>query len=161
MFVYTVRSSSVKFFAVLLLCLVLLVALMLSGGAVSASAEVKGGVDFTGIKTKEDRIEFLTSQGLKIDSESEEATEIIMPEDFDRVLKGYNELQRRQGLDITRYARKRVVRYTYKVMDYDDGDGADGAAPTVYANIFVFRQRIIAADVSCAEQGGFVHPVVK
>ncbi len=156
MFVYTVRSSSVKFFAVLVLCLVLIITMMLSGGVVSASAEPTGQVRFTGIKTRDDRVAFLESQGVAVDPESESSAELVMPEDFDTVLKGYNEIQRKQGLDITKYARKRVTRYTYRVTEYEGSQATE-----VYANLFVYRGRIIACDVSSRELGGFVNPVVR
>ncbi|MBQ2737578.1 MAG: DUF4830 domain-containing protein [Clostridia bacterium] len=156
MFVYTVRSSSVKFFAVLLLCLVLVITLMLSGGVVSASAEPTGQVRFTGIKTKEDRIAFIASAGATVDAESEEVAELVMPESFDTVLRGYNEIQKSQGLDITKYARKRVTRYTYRLAEYEGEQNSE-----VYVNIFVYRNRIIACDVSSRDEGGFVRALVR
>lgn len=148
MFVYTVRSSSVKFFAVLLLCLVLVITLMLSGGVVSASAEPTEQVRFTGIKTKEDRIAFISSSGATVDAESEESAELVMPENFDTVLRGYNEIQKSQGLDITKYARKRVTRYTYRLTEYEGEKCED-----FFANIFVYRNRIIACDISSKASG--------
>ena len=72
-----------------------------------------------------------------------------MPEDFDRVILGYNQIQKTQGLDLTKYERKRVTHYAYEVTNYD----SDGA---VYVNLLVYRNRIIAADISSASDGGFV-----
>jgi hypothetical protein len=68
------------------------------------------------------------------------------------VILGYNELQKKQGLDLSKYARKKVTRYTYKVTNYDsDGD--------VYASLFVHRGKIIACDLSSASPDGFVLPL--
>ena len=75
-----------------------------------------------------------------------------MPENFDRVILGYNELQKKQGLDLSKYQKKRVTRYTYKVTNYDaEGD--------VYANLFVYRGKIVACDVCSANPDGFVIPL--
>ena len=75
-----------------------------------------------------------------------------MPDSFDRVILGYNELQKRQGLDLSKYAKKRVTRYSYRVSNYD----SDGE---VYANLFVYRGRIVACDISSADPEGFVIPL--
>ncbi len=155
MFIYTVRSSSVKFFAVLVLTLTVLIALILSGGSVFASAEPVGTVSFEGISSKEARVGFLSSQGLTVKEGSEEECEFVMPENFDRVMAGYNQIQKAQGLDISKYAKKKVTRYTYIIENYENYDG------TVYANLLIYRDRIIACDVSSADPKGFVNPVVK
>ena len=153
MFVYTVRASGLKFFAVVALTLVVLVGLVLGGGTVLASA-APGEVNFSGMKTREDRIAFLASFGIEVEGE-EECVSFVMPEDFDRVLLGYNELQRRQGLDISKYAKKKITRYTYTVSNYEGYNGE------VKANLLVYRNRIIACDISSADPGGFVEPIVK
>ena len=75
-----------------------------------------------------------------------------MPENFDRVILGYNELQKRQGLDLSKYAKKKVIRYTYRVENHtDEGE--------VLANLFIWRGRVIACDVSSADPEGFVEPL--
>ena len=126
---------------------------MISGrdGVVSASSLVTE-VDFSGIKTKDDRIEFISDFGIKVDPESENEAAFRMPESFDRVILGYNELQKKQGLDLSKYHNKRVTRYTYKVTNYD----SDGE---VYANLFVYRGKIVACDLSSADPSGFVVPL--
>ena len=153
MFVYTVRASGLKFFAVVALTLVVLVGLVLGGGTVLASA-APGEINFSGMKTREDRIAFLAAFGIEVE-EGEECVSFVMPEDFDRVLLGYNEIQRRQGLDISKYAKKKITRYTYTVSNYEGYDGE------VKANLLIYRNRIIACDISSADPGGFVEPIVK
>jgi hypothetical protein len=153
MFVYTVRASGLKFFAVVALTLVVLVGLVLGGGTVLASA-APGEINFSGMKTREDRIAFLAAFGIEVE-EGEECVSFVMPENFDRVLLGYNELQRRQGLDISKYAKKKITRYTYTVSNYEGYDGE------VKANLLIYRNRIIACDISSADPGGFVEPIVK
>ena len=152
MFVYTVRASGLKFFGVVALTLAVLAALVLGGGTVLASA-MPTEVDFSGMKTKENRVAFLNSFGIEVEDD-EESVSFVMPENFDRVLLGYNELQRRQGLDISKYAKKKITRYTYTVSNYEGYDGE------VKANLLVYRGRIIACDISSADPGGFVEPIV-
>ena len=84
--------------------------------------------------------------------EGEEEAAFRMPESFDRVIGGYNELQKKQGLDLSKYQHKRVTRYTYKVTNYD-GEGE------VYANLFIHRGKIVACDLSSVDPEGFVIPL--
>lgn len=153
MFVYSVRASTVKFFTVIGIVLVLLAVAVGIGdnAAVYASGTVE--VNYGGIKTNEDRLEFIESFGIKVNSEPKEEKSFTMPEDFDRVILGYNELQKKQGLDISKYAKKKVTRYTYDVTNYSD----EGVYVTV--NLLVYRSRIIACDMSSGEVGGFVYPL--
>jgi hypothetical protein len=68
------------------------------------------------------------------------------------VIQGYNELQKKQNLDVTKYVGKRVTRYTYKVTNYN----SEGE---VYANLFIYRSKVIACDVCSASPQGFVVPM--
>ena len=68
---------------------------------------------------------------------------------------GYNEIQKDQGLDLSKYAKKKVTRYTYTLKDYNEYDGE------VYVNLLVYRGRVIGCDVSSADPEGFVEPLIK
>ncbi len=153
MFVYSIRSSTVKFFGVLLVAVLAIIGIVIAGdgGVVSASSTVTG-IDYSGIKSAEERIAFIEQFGIEVDKASESEEGFKMPDNFDRVILGYNELQKKQGLDLSKYAKKRVTRYTYRVTNYNsDGD--------VYANLFIYRGRIVACDVSSADPEGFVIPL--
>ena len=152
MFIYSVRASSLKLCALIVLTLALLVGVgtLADGEAISAAAS--GDIQYSGIKTNEDRVAFIESFGVLVTDDPIEEKTFTVPENFDRIISGYNELQKRQGLDISRYAKKKVTRYTYKVENYDlDGE--------VYVNLFIFKNKIIACDICSAEQGGFVTPL--
>ena len=153
MFIYSIRGSTVKLFGVMALAIVLLFGIALSGSANSISASSSATeIDFSGIKTNEDRVKFIENFGIKVDETPIEEEAFRMPENFDRVILGYNELQKKQGLDLSKYQKKRVTRYTYKVTNYDaEGD--------VYANLFVFRGKIVACDICSANPDGFVVPL--
>ena len=153
MFIYSVRATTVKFFAFVALSLVILGGLALFSGENTVAASSSGEwIDFVGIKTNEDRTKFIESFGIEVDDEPIEEQSFAMPENFDRVILGYNELQKKQGLDLSKYAKKKVTRYAYKVTNYDhDGE--------VYANLFIHRGKIIACDVSSVSPDGFVVPL--
>lgn len=152
MFIYSVRASTIKFFGFLALVLAVLFAIVLTGGGGSVIASADGVIDYSGMKTNEDRVAFIEGFGIKVDAEPIEEIPFIMPDNFDRVILGYNELQKKQGLDLSKYAKKKVTRYTYKVTNYDN----EGE---VYANLFVYRSKIVACDLSSADPEGFVVPM--
>ncbi|MBQ7314873.1 MAG: DUF4830 domain-containing protein [Clostridia bacterium] len=153
MFIYSVRASHVRFFALLAAAVVLLVGFVALGGsqAVFASAEAGGDYSFGGVKDAEGRLSFLSQFGIEVKGDAEEQG-FTMPQDFDRVLRGYNEVQKAQGLDLSKYVGKNVTRYTYEVSNA----ACEG---TVYATILVYRGRVIACDVSSADPTGFVKPM--
>ena len=152
MFVYSVRASTVKFFAFIALSFVILGGLAIWGGGTAMASASGDWIDFSGIKTNEDRVKFIEDFGIKVDDTPVEEQSFAMPDNFDRVILGYNELQKKQGLDLSKYAKKKVTRYAYKVTNYDhDGE--------VYANLFVHRGKIVACDVSSVSPDGFVVPL--
>ncbi len=153
MFICSVRASSIKFFAVIVLTLVILFSLVAfgEGESVYASAEGKE-INYGGIKTKEDRLAFIEGFGLKVDKDSEKEESFVMPESFDRVILGYNELQKEQGLDLSKYTKKKVAHYTYTVTNYNH----EG---TVVVNLFVYRNKIIACDIASGDGDAFVLPL--
>ena len=153
MFVYSVRASTLKFFAVIGVCLVLLITFATLGSGETVYASVDGRtINYGGMKTAEDRIAFIESFGLRVDPASETEEQFSMPENFDRVLSGYNEIQKSQGLDLSKYTKKKVTHYTYKVTNYD----FDGP---VYVNLLVYRSKVIACDISSGDPKGFVLPL--
>ena len=76
-----------------------------------------------------------------------------IPAEFDSVLDRYNSLQMDQGLDLSKYKRKTLTRYTYQVTNYPDYEG------TVYANLLVYRNKVVAGDLCSASADGFVSPL--
>ncbi len=156
MFIYSLRASTLKFFAVICVSLVALITMIAfipaygsDEGYVAASGEVD--IQYDGVKTGEDRIEFLKQFGWEVKADPKESVEVTIPAEFDKVFTGYNEIQRRQGLDLSKYKKKKVMRYTYEITNYE---GAEG---TVYANLLIYRNRVIGGDVCSADTSGFIH----
>ena len=155
MFIYSIRASTVKFIALILFLGVVIGGLVISGQTGSVSAvSLATEIDYSGIKTKDQRVAFMKNFGIEVDAGSEEEEAFRMPENFDRVILGYNQLQKKQGLDLSKYQNKKVTRYSYKVTNYK-GEGE------VYANLFIHRGRIVACDISSASPEGFVIPLTQ
>ena len=154
MFIYSFRASSLRFFALLLLAAGALTALIIFVPAYEPQEynDTAASISYDGIETNEDRIAFLSQFGYKVSGEPIESVELTLPDDFDRVFSGYNELQKAQGLDLTKYKGKTVTRYTYEVTDYPGREGEK-----IYANLIVRKNRIIAGDICSAEPSGFIH----
>ena len=155
MFVYSVRASTVKFAAVIVLALVALVIALSFGGGEAVYASLDGKeINYGGIKSAADRLEFIKGFGIEVKEAPTAEESFSMPESFDRVIGGYNEIQKRQGLDLSKYTGKRVTHYAYEVTNW----GGEGA---VYVNLLVHRNRIIACDLSSKAEGGFVLPLTE
>ena len=154
MFIYSIRAATLKFLATVLLAVTVLTILVALGTADSIYASADGKeINYSGIKTNEDRIAFIESFGIKVNSTPATEQTFTMPEDFDRVILGYNQIQKTQGLDLTKYSRKRVTHYAYEVTNYS-------SSGQVYVNLLVCRNRIIGADISSSSDGGFVSSLV-
>lgn len=155
MFIYSLKASTVKFFAVICVALATLITLIafipVGDESVSASAEI----NYSGVKTNEDRISFLAQFGWQVKPDAVAAVEVRVPEEFDKVMGAYNEIQKGQGLDLSKYKGKNVTRYTYEITNYD------GFGGVVYANIIVYRNKVVAGDVCSADVSGFMHGLAR
>ena len=173
MFIYSFKASSIKFFGIICVALAALIALIAfvpayaggnlsgnSGGGVAVGApEAESGVTvsirYDKVKTADDAAGFLSQFGWIVDAGSAEAKDVTIPAEFDKVFAGYNELQKAQGLDLSKYKKKSVTRYTFAVTNYEGYEG------TVYANVLVYRNRVIGGDICSADVSGFIHGFAK
>jgi hypothetical protein len=151
------RATTVRFFGVIcvaLLVLVTLIALVPPLQPVAASGEPESeaplSISYEHIRTNEDRVAFLAQFGWEVEQTPLEETTATVPTEFDKVFAAYNEMQRAQGLDLAKYTGKDVTRYTFSVSNYKDFEG------TVYANVLVYRNRVIGGDLCSADVTGFV-----
>ena len=154
MFIYSVRASSVKFFLLIALTLGLLVGILIFGEGSAVMASATADVKLGGIKTNEDRLEFISQFNISVAGEAKESESFTVPDNFDRILSAYNEIQKSQGLDLTKYKNKSVTRYTYSVNGYEGYEGE------VNVNLIIYRNTVIACDISTADPTGFVRPLI-
>ena len=148
MFIYTIRASTLRFLSVLLLSGLLLSGLTIYG--MTATETAAEGIRYDSIRTESDRRALLSSLGFEVTADAETTAEFTLPDALDTVLLGYNELQKAQGLDIGKYTGKTVTRYTYLIPDYEGYDGK------VYANIILYRHRVVALDLTGVGEESFV-----
>lgn len=152
MFVYSIKATTLRFLSVLLLSGIALagVTVFASTASSEATGAVSETVSYENIKTESDRREFLSSFGYEVSTDAQSTVDFTLPKALDAVLLGYNEIQKEQGLDLGKYTGKKVTRYTYEIPEYEGYDGK------VYANIIVYRGRVIAADLTGVGEEGFV-----
>ncbi len=159
MFVYSLRASTLKFFAVVCVALTALITMITfipsydSGDIGYIATGVQKEVRYDKIKTNDDRIAFLSQFGWEVNATPVETREVKIPTEFDKVFTSYNEIQKQQGLDLSRYKNKNVTRYTYEITNYSDSQ----QGVKTYANILVYRNKVIGGDICSADVGGFIH----
>ena len=143
MFIYSVRANTLKFAGAVLLTLAVMVTLMffIEPYSVEAVGDAEETVVYSGAKTDTGRRDFAAQFGWELASSEPEEKEFTVPQNFDRVLAGYNQIQKSQGLDLSRYAKKKVTRYTYEIANFEGEEGK------VYLNLIVYRDRVIAGDI--------------
>lgn len=151
MLICTVRAGTLKLVSVLVLFAVTLTAVVLF--MLPLGGEAVPSIALSGIKTEEDRLAFLREAGASVSGGAVEVAEFTVPADFDRVLLGYNEIQKKQGFDLSRYARRTVTRYTYEGTD----PRCEGR---VFFNLIVYKDKVVGADVTSAEGKNFVSPLL-
>ena len=162
MFIYSVRAGTLKFVGVICVALVALITLLAfmptirgidNAGNTSAGAAASGkqSIRYEKVKSAEDVAQFLAQFGWETKGQPVEVQEVTIPSEFDRVFTNYNELQKQQGLDLSRYRRKKATRYTMEITNYGDYNG------TVWANVVVYHGKVIGGDVCSADMTGFIH----
>ena len=148
MFIITAKLDKKKVIAGAFL-LVVLAALLILLLSPSDKAKSAGNFDAV-VKTNAQRVEFLESFGWKVSPEPIEEQRVTIPKDFSKVYDKYNALQKEQGFDLKKYSGLEAVRYTYEITNHPSASGR------VVADIIVYRNKIIAADIQCVGADGFM-----
>lgn len=159
MFICSMRAGTIRFFAIICVALAALITLIALvpelQPAAAAGNEITEqpaeSIRYEKIRSNEDRIAFLAQFGWQVEGEPKESANVAIPAEFDKVFSAYNEIQRAQGLDLSKYASRTVERYTYRVTNYEGYDGE------VLANLLICRGRVVGGDICSADQNGFLH----
>ena len=97
-------------------------------------------------QTNEQRLAFFVSNGVEVEGEPCEITEVIIPLEFNAIYAKYEALQKSQGLSLEQYKGRRVYRYTYLVKNKKDS----------VAELLIADEKIVAAAlVSLSQNGNF------
>lgn len=155
MFIYSVRAGTLKFVGAICVALVAMITIIAflpgTNNAVVDTGATTQSVKYEKVKDAADVASFLSQFGWQVKAEPIEVKEVVIPSEFDRIFTNYNEIQKQQGLDLTRYKRKTATRYTMEITNYGDYEGK------VYANVIVYHNRVIGGDICSADVSGFMH----
>ena len=125
----------------------------LNFGQAMASQEVSASAlpNPKGVKSNEDRIAYLSTNGWQVSSETLASKELLIPAELDESYDEYLALQAQQGFDLEEYAGKRVKRYTYEITNYPSGEQG------VQANLLLYKNTVIGGEVLSPQLDGFLH----
>ncbi len=156
MFVWSIKASTFKLVGVVVISAAVLALLIGIIPSVTLSsvetgvAVINSELVFDGVETSADVAEFAKQFNIYVGNSPCETVELRIPQKFDAVLEKYNEIQKNQGLNLEKYKNKQVKRYTYAVLD------DKGSETGSYLSIIVYKNRVVAGDISNNENGGFV-----
>lgn len=114
------------------------------------NADSKSQINVKGA-TATERISFLKQFGWQCDENSETEKTTVIPNEFDEVYTPYNEIQKEQGFDLTKYKGKTVKLYNIKILNYPEN------SEYVYATLLVYEGNIIGGDIHSTALNGFMH----
>ncbi len=117
----------------------------------NSSSESVSVIKTKGIVTGDLRTRFLEEIGLTVEKNDYDYKEVTIPPEFDEVYHQYNQLQKKDGFDLEKYAGKTVDKFTYTVKRYPGYENEK-----VYVNLLIYKGRIIGGDISSARVDGFM-----
>lgn len=155
MFIVSIKGS--KLIRATVFALIAVFALI--GGIISVSNEKSKPVSTIGgislkAETSEERIAFFSQFGWQVKETPLEIKEVVIPEEFDETYTEYNEIQKKQSLNLEKYKGVRVKHFTYEILNYP---GYDSDSGLIHGNILVYDNTVIGGDVCSIELGGFMH----
>ena len=127
---------------------IILLVMLFSGGDESTTTAAP-------VTNNDSRVEFLQQQGWEVSASPAESGQVRIPQDASEMFSRYNDLQKSQGYDLTKYAGKTVMRYVYRVNNYPD------ATEPVYATVLVYKNKIIGGDITNTAPNGTMQGIVK
>ena len=160
MFIYSFKASTLKLLGIISVTLAALIAIIafvpvyadgLSSVSTGVQVEGEKSISYDKVKSAADAVNFLSQFGWTVDGGAPESAKVTIPSEFDKVFAAYNEIQKSQGLDLSKYKKKELTRYTFEVTNYEDYEGK------VYANVLVYRNKVVGGDICSADVSGFVH----
>ncbi len=154
MFVFSFNTKKIPkkiiiFAAIFLITFVIIIALIFLPKNPESKINYDGGSYNTEVGTVEEISDFSAQFGWKINLQPIEVTEIIVPYEFNDIYEYYNDIQKQQGLDLSKYKGERCRKYTFKVLNYPNSND-------VNINLLVFKNRVIGGDISESTVNGFI-----
>lgn len=153
MFICTLKFDRKKAaFAVILLALVI-IGIILLVGAHHKAADEREPKPVASVKSEKNRVAYLNQYGWSVESPAMSEDTVMIPRSFSAVFESYNELQKQQGFDLSRYCGTEVTMYTYRVNNPEFG------AEEVLAVLYVQNGKVIGGDVHSTSLDGFMQGI--
>ncbi|MBQ9412648.1 MAG: DUF4830 domain-containing protein [Oscillospiraceae bacterium] len=153
MFIYTLKFDRKKaLFWTVMAALVLIGIVLLVGAAQKASAAPAAAekAPSLAVKNEKARVAWLNRNGWQVESPAESEGKVLIPRSFSAVFEDYNELQKKQGFDLSRFCGQEVTMFTYRVTNPEfSGD-------EVLAVLYVLDSTIVGGDVHSTALDGFM-----
>ena len=121
------------------------------GQALTREASASALPSPKGVRSNQDRIDYLSAYGWQVSDEPIATQELLIPQEMDDSYTEYLALQNGQGFDLRKYAGKRVKRYTYEVLNYPTGESG------VQANLLICKNTVVGGEVLSPRLDGFLH----
>ncbi len=150
MFVCALKMSR-RQIVTLVFCVVVLIAMIIAAVSGDKATPTGGAASAGGDEPR--RVAFLRSLGYTVTPPHTAVTEVLIPDEFDKVTEEYNALQKRAGMDLAPYRGKRVKCWSYDVVDDPSGQATE-------AHLYEYDGQIIAGDISAKEADGFMRPLI-
>ena len=150
MMIMTAKVDKKKIALVVAGIVVLIVGLVLLFGGKDDAPTAATATTAVSVVGNDDRVRFLNGFGWDVTTSPTESSQVRIPEKSSEVFGRYNELQKSQGYDLSRYAGQTVMRYVYKVNNYP------GATEPVYATVLISKNQVIGGDVTNTAAKGVI-----
>ncbi len=121
--------------------------------AVLALRSGKTGADTTEaprVETNEQRVAYLAALGWEVEPEPLETLRLTLPDTLEEPYRSCNELQLKQGFDLTACLGETLERSTYRLTNYP------GRPDGCQADLYVLNGEVVAGDVVCTGANGFI-----
>lgn len=155
MFVVSIKSDKLKkiFVTVVVLLMTVIGGLVYVSKQESIPASTVGGINMKATNNDE-RVAFFSKFGFEAGEEPLEVKEIVIPSEFDENYENYNEIQKKQGLDLEPFKGVRVKYWSYEILNYPGYENSDGR---IRGNLLIYNGIIIGGDISDISLDGFMH----
>ena len=104
--------------------------------------------------TNRRNIEYINSFGWEVEDSPSDISHLTIPEDMSDIYLVHSGISAIDGSSIIDYRGKSITRYSYTVLNHQNSDNGK-----IRADIFVYKNDIIAADISDISPHGVIKPI--
>ena len=151
MLIWTMKFDKKKaaFWVVMAALVIIGVILLLGARGHGAPVGASSGRQSASVKTEKARVAYLSDCGWNVEAPALKEETVLIPKQFNSVFEAYNDLQKQQGFDLSRYAGKEVKLYTYKIIGSNLGEN-------VVAMLYISNGSVVGGDVHSTALDGFM-----